>query len=72
MDTAEEWINEVLTRKPPNEDDARAIWEKTLEERDLGLMEGPFEREHFDALFGKENEGAGYTRCGYLATRHME
>ena len=51
LDTADDWIQAVLRRPPPRPEDSEAIWRKTVEERDLGLMEGPFDRDHFDRKF---------------------
>ena len=38
--TNQNWAAEILAMRPPKRDEAKVLWEKTLEERDLGLLVG--------------------------------
>ena len=50
---SEQWINDVEACGAPDPGDAKAIWDKTVAERDLNLMAGPFDRSDFDSKYGK-------------------
>ena len=47
-----ERLIELEARQPWRGDDVKAVWEKTLEERQKGLMHGPFTREQLDSCYG--------------------
>lgn len=51
-----EWLARDIERraKRSSDEDNRALWERTIEELDKGLCDGPWEAEDLDAMYGVE------------------
>jgi len=50
--TSEAWIAEILSRAPPKEEQLQAVWEKSREEVELGLLRGHWSKDQMDRRWG--------------------